>query len=74
MASGWQGVVYSKRYGRELVSKPAIPLKKSWGLLPWTLPWNESFHFQFGNMPYLQQLAMLCVIDAVVVAVDTFRL
>ena len=31
MASGWQGASYFRRYGRELVSKPAISLKKNWG-------------------------------------------
>ena len=30
MTSGWQGPPYFGRYGRELVSKPAISLKKSW--------------------------------------------
>ena len=31
MTSGWQGASYFMRYGLELVSKPAISLKKSWG-------------------------------------------
>ena len=31
MASGRQGAPYFRRYGLELVSKPAILLKKSWG-------------------------------------------
>ena len=31
MASGWQGAPYFNKCGRELVSKPAISLKKSWG-------------------------------------------
>ena len=31
MMSGWQGAPYSRRYGRRLVSKQAISLKKSWG-------------------------------------------
>ena len=31
MTSGWQGAPYSRRYGPELVSKPAISLKKIWG-------------------------------------------
>ena len=31
MTSGWQGAPYFSRYGQELVSKPAISLKKSWG-------------------------------------------
>ena len=31
MTSRWKGVPYFRRYGRELVSKPAISLKKSWG-------------------------------------------
>ena len=31
MTSGWQGAPYFRRYGRGLVSKPAILLKKSWG-------------------------------------------
>ena len=30
MTSGRQGVPYLRRYGRELVSKPAISLKNSW--------------------------------------------
>ena len=30
MTSGWQGAPYVSRYGRELVSKPAIWLKESW--------------------------------------------
>ena len=29
--SRWQGAPCFRRYGRELVSKPAISLKKSWG-------------------------------------------
>ena len=29
--SGWHGPPCFRRYGRELVSKPAISLKKSWG-------------------------------------------
>ena len=31
MASGWQRASYFRRHGRELVSKPTISLKKSWG-------------------------------------------
>ena len=31
MTSGWRGAPYFKRYDRELVSKPAISLKKGWG-------------------------------------------
>ena len=31
MASGWQGAPYFRRHGYELVSKPAISSKKSWG-------------------------------------------
>ena len=31
MTSGWQGAPYFRSYGRELASKPAISLKKSWG-------------------------------------------
>ena len=31
MTSGWQGAPYFRIYGRGLVSKPAISLKKSWG-------------------------------------------
>ena len=31
MTSGWQGAPYFRRCGRELVSKPAISFKKSWG-------------------------------------------
>ena len=31
MSSGRQGAPYFRRYGRELVSKPDISLKKSWG-------------------------------------------
>ena len=31
MTSGWQGPTHFRRYGREMVSKPAISLKKSWG-------------------------------------------
>ena len=31
MTSGWQGAPCFRRYGRILVSKPAISLKKSWG-------------------------------------------
>ena len=31
MTSGWQGAPCLRRYGRELVSKPAISLKKNWG-------------------------------------------
>ena len=31
MTSEWQGPPYFRRYGQELVSKPAISLKKSWG-------------------------------------------
>ena len=28
---GWQGAPHFRRYGWELVSKPAISLEKSWG-------------------------------------------
>ena len=31
MTSAWQGSPYYRKYGRELVSKPAISLKKSGG-------------------------------------------
>ena len=31
MTSGWQEAPHFRRYGRELVSKTAISLKKSWG-------------------------------------------
>ena len=31
MAWGWGGAAYCRRYGRELVTKPAISLKKSLG-------------------------------------------
>ena len=31
---GQGGAPYFRRYGRELVSKPAISLNKSWGGLP----------------------------------------
>ena len=31
MASKWRGALYFRRYGRELVPKPAISLKKSLG-------------------------------------------
>ena len=31
MTSRWQGAPYFRRYGRELVSKPAISSKRSWG-------------------------------------------
>ena len=31
MTSRWQAAPHFRRYGRELVSKPAILLKKSWG-------------------------------------------
>ena len=31
MTSGGQGAPYFKKYGWELVSKPAISLKKCWG-------------------------------------------
>ena len=31
MTSGWKGTPEFRRYGRELVSKPAISLKKDWG-------------------------------------------
>ena len=31
MASVWQGTPYFGRYGRDLVSKPTISLKKRWG-------------------------------------------
>ena len=31
MTLGWQGAPYFRKYGRELVSKPAISVKKSWG-------------------------------------------
>ena len=32
MTSGGHGAPHFRRYGRELVSKPAISLKKSWGV------------------------------------------
>ena len=31
MTSGCRGTPYIRRYRREMVYKPAIPLKKSWG-------------------------------------------
>ena len=31
MTSRWQGALHFRRYDRELVSKPMISLKKSWG-------------------------------------------
>ena len=31
MTSGWQRASYFRRHDRELISKPAIPFKKSWG-------------------------------------------
>ena len=31
MTSGWHGALYFRGYGRELVSKPAISLNKSYG-------------------------------------------
>ena len=31
MASGWEGTPYCRRCGRELISKPAVSLKKGWG-------------------------------------------
>ena len=31
MTSGRQGALYFRKYDRELVSKPAISLKKIWG-------------------------------------------
>ena len=31
MTSGWRRAPYFRSYGRGLVSKPAISLKKSWG-------------------------------------------
>ena len=31
MTSGRQGASYFRRYGRDLVSKPAISFKSSWG-------------------------------------------
>ena len=31
ITSGWQRAPYFRRYGREVVSKPAISLKKRWG-------------------------------------------
>ena len=34
MTSGWHGASYFGRYGRELVSKPEISLKKSPGTIP----------------------------------------
>ena len=30
MTSGWQGATFFRKYGKELVSKPVISLKKSW--------------------------------------------
>ena len=33
MTSGWQGAQYFRRYGQELVSKPAISFKKNWGAI-----------------------------------------
>ena len=30
MTSGWQGTTYFRRFSLDLVSKPAILLKKSW--------------------------------------------
>ena len=31
ITSGWQRAPYFRRYGRGLVSKPAISVNKSWG-------------------------------------------
>ena len=31
MALGWEGALYSRKYGRQLVSKSAISLKENWG-------------------------------------------
>ena len=35
MTSGRQGAPYFRRYRRELVAKPDISLKNSWGVLPY---------------------------------------
>ena len=42
MTSGWQGTPFT-RYGRELVSKPAIFVKEMLGGLPWKDPWLGTF-------------------------------
>ena len=43
MTSGWQGAPYFRRYGRGLVLKPAILLKKSSGGYRRTTPFVEDF-------------------------------
>ena len=43
MASGWQKATYFRKHGRELVSKPAIPSKKSWG------GYRRTTHWQLDN-------------------------
>ena len=46
MTSGWQGARYFRRYGRELMSEPAISLKKGWGraTVERTPYWTQHVH------------------------------
>ena len=51
MTSGWHGAPYVRRYGRELVSKPTISLKKkkSWGGYRRTTPHKISAAGELGG-------------------------
>ena len=50
MTSRWQATPYFRRYGRELVSKPAISLKKSWGGYRRTTLWYELGRMDFFGL------------------------
>ena len=54
MTSRWQGAPYFRRYGRELVSKPAISLKKSWGGYRRTTRWMVVLVALIGSCPGMQ--------------------
>ena len=53
MTSGWKGAPYFRNYGREPVSKPAIPSKKNWGGNRRTTPWGI-FHPVRSSFTFLR--------------------
>ena len=53
MASGWQVAPYSRKYGRELVSKPAISLKKKLGGTARDFLLHPLTHRGMGLLPVL---------------------
>ena len=70
MTSGWQGAPYFRRYGLELVSKPAISLKKSWGgYRRTTLRWCAFAYFSSATAlatSLRQTVQHICVLVSVI--------